>query len=92
MGITMESVADMLEEIAALKLKVKKLQKQLRKTKPTRVLYWVKLNKDHGAHPEQNVYGYLGVFNQRQGYPLKEAKKKARMFNGTIEFAGRSRR
>ena len=55
--------------------------KEMKNTK----IYWVKLNANHTARPDQMRNGYL--YNEASGhdYTRYEAIKKARMFNGVIE-------
>ncbi len=44
--------------------------------------YYVKLNADHNAEPNQVVNGYLGENGVKYCYSRGEAIKKARMFGG----------
>ena len=53
-------------------------------------LYRVKLNEGHSAKPEQIAAGYLGNYSTIDPalYTEREAKKKAKMFGGSIEKFG----
>jgi hypothetical protein len=53
-------------------------------------LYRVKLNEGHSAKPEQIAAGYLGNYSTVDPalYTEREAKKKAKMFGGSIEKFG----
>ena len=53
-------------------------------------LYRVKLNDGHSAKPEQIAGGFLGHYSTIDPalYTEREAKKKAKMFGGSIEKFG----
>ena len=53
-------------------------------------LYRVKLNEGHSAKPDQIAGGYLGNYSTVDPalYTEREAKKKAKMFGGSIEKFG----